>query len=181
MTDTAVHKPAALESTVRLAAGGDEASFALLVAEHRTAMTRVAFVICGDPEATRDAVQSAWSIAWRRLHTLRDSSQVRSWLIAIAANEARQVVRGRRRRPVVDLSHAIEHQGSPDPADSIGLVDLQRALAHLTPDDLRLLALRFVAGLDSTEIALQLGLSASGVRSRLARLIDRLRMDIDHA
>jgi RNA polymerase sigma factor (sigma-70 family) len=179
--DIAVQDGTALDATVRLAAQGDEAAFTRLVSEHRAAMARVAFVICGDPEATRDAVQTAWSIAWRRLHTLRDPAQVRSWLIAIAANEARQVIRGQRRRPVVDISETLDRSAGGDPADTIGLVDLQRALAHLTPDDRRLLALRYVAGLDSTEIAHHVGLSASGVRSRLARLIDRLRTDIDHA
>jgi RNA polymerase sigma factor (sigma-70 family) len=181
MMDVAVHDAPARETTVRLAAQGDEAAFTRLVSEHRDAMARVAFVICGDSEATRDAVQAAWTIAWRRLHTLRDPEQVRPWLIAIAANEARQVIRGRRRRPVIDISDAVQQDAGGDPADTIGLVDLQRALAHLTPDDRRLLALRFVAGLDSTEIARHIGLSASGVRSRLARLIDRLRTDIDHA
>ena len=180
MTDIAVHDAPVVASTVRLAAQGDEAAFTRLVSEHRAAMARVAFVICGDPEATRDAVQTAWSIAWRRLHTLRDPDQVRSWLIAIAANEARQVVRAQRRRPVIDISETMQTREPGDPADAIGLVDLQRALAQLKPEDRRLLALRFVAGFDSTEIARQLGLSASGVRSRLARLIDRLRTDIDH-
>jgi RNA polymerase sigma-70 factor (ECF subfamily) len=180
MTDVAVQDAPVVTTTVRLAALGDEAAFTRLVAEHRAAMARVAYVICGDPEATRDAVQSAWSIAWRRLPTLRDPDQVRSWLIAIAANEARQVVRGRRRRPVIDISDAWAQPAGEDPADAIGLVDLQRALAHLKPDDRRLLALRYVADLDSTEIARVTGLSASGVRSRLARLIDRLRTEIDH-
>ena len=170
-----------LATTVRLAAQGDEAAFTRLVSEHRAAMARVAFVICGDPEATRDAVQTAWSIAWRRLHTLRDPEQVRPWLIAIAANEARQVIRAQRRRPVIDISNALDRDAGGDPADAIGLVDLQRALVHLKPDDRRLLALRYVAGLDSTEIARHIWMSASGVRSRLARLVDRLRMDIDHA
>lgn len=181
MTDLAVQDASVADTAIGLAARGDEAAFTRLVAEHRAAMARVAFVICGDPEATRDAVQSAWSIAWRRLHTLRDLDQVRPWLIAIAANEARQVIRRQRRRPVIDVSNALRHHAGGDPADAIDLVDLQRALAHLKPDDRRLLALRFVAGLDSTEIARHLGLSASGVRSRLARLIDRLRADIDHA
>ena len=54
-----------MASTVRLAAEGDEAAFTRLVAEHRESMARVAYVICGDAEATRDAVQSAWSIAWQ--------------------------------------------------------------------------------------------------------------------
>jgi RNA polymerase sigma factor (sigma-70 family) len=181
MTDIAVQDAPVLATTVRLAAQGDEAAFTRLVSDHRDAMARVAFVICGDPEATRDAVQTAWSIAWRRLHTLRDPDQVRPWLIAIAANEARQVIRGQRRRPVIDISNALQRDSGGDPADTIGLVDLQRALAHVKPEDRRLLALRFVAGLDSSEIARQTGMSASGVRSRLARLIDRLRTDIDHA
>ena len=40
-------------------------------------MARVAFVICGDPEATSDAVQSAWSIAAAPLLT-RFATQSRS-------------------------------------------------------------------------------------------------------
>ena len=119
-------------------------------------------------------------LSWRRLHTLRDPEQVHAWLIAIAANEARQSLRRQRRRPVVDISDALDHGAGGDPADTIDLVDLQRALSRVSPDDRRLLALRFVAGFESTEIARQIGGSASGVRSRLARLIDRLRTDIDH-
>jgi DNA-directed RNA polymerase specialized sigma24 family protein len=38
--------------------------------------------------------------------------------------------------------------------------------------------MRYVAGLDSSEIARQMGISASGVRSRLARLLERLREDL---
>jgi RNA polymerase sigma factor (sigma-70 family) len=179
VTSVAVQDAPRAVSTVRLAAEGDEAAFTRLVTEHRESMARVAFVICGDAEMTRDAVQSAWSIAWRRLPTLRDPDQVRPWLIAIAANEARQLLRAQRRRPVVDISETPQRDERNDPAGQIALVDLQRALADLKPDDRRLLALRFVAGLDSADIARELGLSASGVRSRLARLIARLRTDID--
>jgi RNA polymerase sigma-70 factor (ECF subfamily) len=179
MTDIAVQNVPAVESIVRLAAGGDQAAFAELVAEHHAAMARVAYVIVGDVEAARDAVQSAWSIAWRRLSSLRQPEQVRSWLVAIAANEARQHLRRQRRVTVVDLTEATDRQGDGDPAAFIGVVDLERALRKLQPDDRTLLALRFVAGLDSTEIASHLGLTASGVRSRLARLLDRLRTDLE--
>ena len=142
-------------------------------------MARVAFVICGEREATLDAVQNAWTIAWRRLGSLRDPSQVKSWLIAIAANEARQHVRHARRAVVVDISHAMEQRGGQDPAESASVVDLARALGGLSADDRRLLALRFVAGLDSPEIAQLVGLSSSGVRSRLSRLVDRLRAELE--
>ena len=112
-------------------------------------------------------------------HRLRDPGQVRAWLVAIAANEARQTMRRQRRATIVDISEALDRHGGSDPADLIGVLDLERSLRKLPPDDRVLLALRFVADLDSTEIAAQLGISASGVRSRLARLLDRMRADLE--
>jgi RNA polymerase sigma-70 factor (ECF subfamily) len=179
MTDILLGDVAALEATVRSAATGDEAAFARLVAEHHAAMARVAFVVCGDQDATRDAVQSAWTIAWRRLRSLRDPSQVGAWLVAIAANEARQAVRRRRRERVMDISDEIDPSGGTDPGESLEIVDLERALLALKPEDRVLLAMRYAAGLDSSEIADQLHMSASGVRSRLARVLDRLRVDLE--
>ena len=181
MTDITIGGLPATDATVRLAASGDEMAFARLVERHHASMARVAYAVCGDAETAADATQGAWGIAWRRLSSLRDQSQVRSWLVAIAANEARQAVRKRGRRIVVDISESMDAAPGADPADRIGSVDLARALSGLKPDDRALLALRFVAGLDSTEIAAQLGLSSSGVRSRLARLIERLRRELDHA
>ena len=173
-------EPATLDGTVQRAARGDEAAFASLISEHHASMARVAFVICGDAETARDAVQSAWAIAWRRIDSVRDPSQIRAWLVAVAANEARQAVRRQRRIRYVDVAEAASLVGDDDPADRISVVDLRRVLRGLTADDRALLALRYVAGLDSTEIAVHLGGSASGVRSRLARLLDRLRLDLDH-
>ena len=168
-------------AVVRRAAGGDEVAFARLVAQHHATMTRVAYAIAGDAEVAADAVQSAWSIAWRRLGSVRDPEQVGSWLIAIAANESRGLMRRQRRRTVVELSARDQERHEPDPGDRIEVVDLARALRQLSPDDRTLLALRFVAGMDSGQIADHLQLSASGVRSRLARLLERLRGELDHA
>ena len=180
MTDLTIDDATAPDPTVRLAADGDQAAFAHLVTEHHASMVRVAYAITGDAEAAADAVQIAWSIAWRRLGSLRDHGTIRAWLVAIAANEARKGLRRRRERPVLDISTTLEVGAGGDPADRIATVDLARVLRSLAPDDRTLLALRFVAGLDSTEIATQLGISASGVRSRLARLIERLRTELDH-
>jgi RNA polymerase sigma-70 factor (ECF subfamily) len=181
MSELTLSDVPATDSTVSLAAAGDEAAFARLVDRHHASMAKVAFAVCGDGETARDATQQAWEIAWRRLPTLRDPAQVRSWLVAIAANEARQAVRRRRTRIIVDLSERLDAASGADPAEHIATVDLARVLATLTPDDRALLAMRFLAGLDATEIASGLHLSPSGVRSRLARLIERLRMELDHA
>jgi RNA polymerase sigma-70 factor, ECF subfamily len=178
MTDILVGQATATEATVRSAATGDQVAFSRLVAEHHASMARVAFVVCGDEETTRDAVQSAWAIAWRRIGSLRDPVQVRAWLVAIAANEARQAVRRGRRVTIVDLSDQLAGAEDTDADTWLELVDLQRVLRGLKPEERGLLAMRFAVGLESAEIAQQLGMSASGVRSRLARLLERLRVDL---
>ena len=144
----ALPETTAVALTVRRAASGDKAAFAHLVAQYQPQMARVAFVICGDANATRDAVQNAWSLAWRRLNSLRDPEQIGPWLIAIAANQAREGIRSDRRRQVLDVSQSLGFHATPDPADTIELVDLQRALANLKPDERRLIALRYVAGFE---------------------------------
>jgi RNA polymerase sigma-70 factor (ECF subfamily) len=181
VTDLTLAEPHTGDPTVRLAAAGDEAAFERLVAAHHPSMVRVAFAITGDGTAAADAAQAAWASAWRRLGSLRDPASVRSWLIAIAANEARQAVRRARGLRVVDISEHLDAMAGGDPAEAISTVDLGRVLGGLDADDRVLLALRFVAGMDSTQIATHLGLSPSGVRSRLSRLIDRLRTELDHA
>ena len=167
-----------LAGTVALAAAGDEAAFARIIQAHHDDMTRVCFVICGDLDVADEAVQAAWAIIWRKLGSLRDPDRLRPWLVSVAANEARQLIRRRRRRTVVELAVGTAATPGGDPAGHVGDLDLVNALARLDPDDRALLALRYVAGFDSTELARATGRSPSGTRARLARLLDRLRTEL---
>jgi RNA polymerase sigma-70 factor (ECF subfamily) len=169
-----------LASTVALAGAGDEAAFAQLVATHHADMARVAFVACGDRELAEDAVQAAWLVAWKKLHSLRDAERVRPWLLAVTANEAHQLMR-RRHGPVVEIN--VEVAGDPrgDPSNGIERVDLRRALAHLSPDDRALLAMRFIVDLSSDELGAAIGTSPSTARTRLCRVVDRLRKELRDA
>jgi RNA polymerase sigma-70 factor, ECF subfamily len=168
---------------VRAAALGDEAAFTELVARHHRDLLRVAYVICRDASMAEDSAQAAWAIAWRRIGDVRDPQQVRSWLVAVAANEARRTLRSHRGR-VREISVAdIELEGVPDLrsdplADGIATADLRRVLAALDPTDRALIALRYVAELSSDEIGRALGMSPSGARGRLSRLLVRLRGDL---
>src|SRR3954451_3085654 len=106
MTSIAAEQSAGL---MRLAADGDEAAFARIVDAHHADMTSVCFVVTGgDAELTEEAVQSAWPIAWRKLHTLREPERLRPWLVSIAVNEARQLARRRRRGRVLEISLVID-------------------------------------------------------------------------
>ena len=51
-------------------------------------------------------------------------------------------------------------------------------MQRLDPDDRALLALRYVAGFDSNELSLATGISPSGTRSRIERLLKKLREDL---
>ena len=168
-----------LAGAVAQAAAGDQTAFARIVRAHHDDMTRVCFVICGDLDLADEAVGAAWPIAWRKLSTLKDPDRLRPWLVSVAANEARQLLRRQRRRKVVELSVADRGAASPaDPAGRAEDLDLANALARLEPDDRLLLALRYVAGFDSSELARATGRSPSGTRARLARLLDRLRTEL---
>lgn len=94
--------------------------FGRLIRAHHDDMTRVCFVICGDLDIADEAVQAAWLIVWRKLRSLRDPGRLRPWLVSIAANEARQLIRRRQRRTVVELSVGDSATSSVDPARHVG-------------------------------------------------------------
>lgn len=165
------------EERLRRALAGDDHAFAWIVETYSSDMAQVCLVVVGDLELADEAVAAAWPIAWRTLDRLHDPERLRSWLISIAANQARQMARARRRRTVREIAVT-----PPDQAvharDQEAAIDLQRALATLSPDDRALLALRYVAGFDSNELARATGLSPSGTRAKLARLLDRMRTEL---
>jgi len=166
---------------VALAAQGDVSAFERLVALHHEDLRRVCALVTGDDSVADDAVQVAWAIAWRKLGSVRDPGRVRAWLASIAINEARRAIRGRQRRSVVEITaytQLAQRTSDRDPAAAVGSIDLRNALARLSVDDRALLGLRYVAGFDSVELATATGMTASGVRSRLARLTERLEKEL---
>lgn len=167
-----------LASAVQLAVAGDEVAFARIVSAYHGDLVRVAYVVAGDEQLAQDAVQSAWSIAWRKLDSLRDPERLRPWLVSVAANEARQLVRSLRRRSVAEIRVGPPDDPEGDPSAEVDRLDLVNVLHHLKPEDRTLLALRYVGGLDSTEIGTLLGMSPSGVRGHLSRLLERLRKEL---
>ena len=177
MTSSAVEEASALIASV---AAGDETAFASIVRLHHEDMRRVCVVIAGDDGIADEAVAAAWSIAWRKLGSLRDPGRLRPWLVSVAVNEARQLLRARRRRSLLEVPviQVDEPQGGLDPGSTIDSIDLRNALARLHPDDRALLAMRYIAGFDATELAFATGRSPSGTRARLARLLQRLERDL---
>lgn len=163
-------------SIVERALAGDEVAFARIVADYHDDMARIAYLVCGDLDIAEEAEQSAWAVAYRRLKDLRDPDRLRPWLMSISANEARQIARSRRRRTVRELS--MGDPTRPGTSDDVSMIDLANALGRLDPRDRAIVGLRFVGGFESGEIGRAMGMSASAVRVRLHRALERLRKDL---
>jgi RNA polymerase sigma-70 factor (ECF subfamily) len=163
-------------SIVERAIAGDELAFARIVATYHDDMARIAYLVCGNLDTAEEAEQAAWAIAFRRLRDLRDPERLRPWLMSIAANEARQITRSRRRRTVHELE--LRDPARPPDRDHAAMIDLGEALDRLEPRDRAIVGLRFIGGFESAEIGGALGMSAVGVRVRLHRLLERLRKEL---
>jgi len=126
-------------------------------------------------------VQSAWLVAWKKLGKVRGPAQLRPWLVSVAVNEVKPLLRKRRRRARIEVAaDATGEPGGTDPATGVAALDLGAAMARLRPDDAALLAMRYVAGFDSNELGIAVGKSPAATRQRLKRLLDRLREDLSH-
>lgn len=156
----------------------DETRFTELVRLHDHDMARLCFLISGDAELARDAVQNTWERLWLRPPQLRDETKLQQWLLSVAVNEVRQMLRRRARGK--DLERRVAEVSSSWDFPEGDWLDVGPVLKKLEPHERELLGLRYVIGLNSGEIAEILDLSPEGVRSRLHRLLERLRSQLDH-
>ncbi|HZD06460.1 MAG TPA: RNA polymerase sigma factor, partial [Longimicrobiales bacterium] len=91
---------------------GDERALGQLVSRHHAVVYRVVLGILQDPDEAEDAAQDAFLKAVRGLDGFRGDAAFRTWLLSIAANEARGAVRRRSRRRETRLEDA-----PPAPSD----------------------------------------------------------------
>jgi RNA polymerase sigma factor (sigma-70 family) len=169
-----------LPGLISSAASGDEVAFGRIVGAHHAEMYSICVVVCRDRGLAEEAVQAAWSIAWKKLGSVREPERLRPWLVSVAVNEAKQLLRKRRRR--ADIEAPVDASGKPggvDPATGVAGIDLRAAMQRLEPDDRALLTMRYVFGFDATELSTAIGLSPPGTRARLVRLLARLRQELE--
>lgn len=88
---------------------------------------RISCGILRRPQEREDAVQSAMEIAFRKAHTVRDESRLRSWLVRVMINECYALLRRSRREVPVA---ALPEEGVADDvsADALALRDALQQL-----------------------------------------------------
>jgi RNA polymerase sigma factor (sigma-70 family) len=169
-----------LIGSVAPAAAGDDIAFGRIVAAYHDDMSRVCGFVMRDDTLAEDAVQMAWAIVWRKLGSLREPERLRPWLMRIAVNEAKKLMKERKRRSDAESGVDVSRlKGGTDPVTGIDSIDALAAVDRLDPDDRALLVMRYVLGFDATELSAAIGQSPAATRQRLKRLLDRLRQELD--
>lgn len=166
------------------ALAGDDVAFGELLRRHQAAALRVAAVIAGSTEDAADIVQDAFVRAHGRLESFRGDGSIRSWLLRVVANGAKNHVRGRRRRRQTEDRHVRLEVRSDESAELEAERRLENervaeALGRLGRLDREVLGCRFLAGLSEIESAEVLGVPVGTVKSRTSRALDRLTRELD--
>jgi RNA polymerase sigma-70 factor (ECF subfamily) len=130
--------------------------------------------ILGNPDDAMDATQEALIAIATRVGTFDGRARFSTWAYRVATNaaldEARR--RGRRPLPAEELPEADRRSAaSAVHTDSAvaDRLDVDAALARLTPEYRAAVALRDLVGMDYAEIADVLGIPPGTVRSRISR------------
>jgi RNA polymerase sigma-70 factor (ECF subfamily) len=116
-----------------------------------------------------DLVQDIFLHAFKKLHTLRDSSSFGPWIAMIARNRA--VDYYRRSRETVEITDDIRGTDKQE-SKAAEILELIRSLPEAYRETL---VLRLVEGMTGPEIAARTGLTAASVRVNLHRGMKLLR------
>lgn len=159
----------------------DAAAFARVFDRHRDAVFRQALRLLPQAADAEEVASASFFELWRRREAVRlvDGS-VRPWLLATAANLARNSHRARLRREAFLRRLTFDHVDREDRAferidDDVLRIDLAAALARLSPKDIALVTMTALEGYRVAEVAALLGLTDGAARVRLHRAHRRLR------
>jgi RNA polymerase sigma-70 factor, ECF subfamily len=173
---------------VAAARAGDAAAFEELVNRYEGKIFRLTRNITGNNEDAEDAMQDAFLKAYAHLQEFRGDCRFYTWLVRIAANEA--LMRLRKRRPnQFSLDEPIEgdtdlfprelEDWGPTPEQRYAQTEMQNIVGQvvdrLEPEYRVVFLLRDCEELSTQETAEALGISVSGVKSRLLRARLKLR------
>jgi RNA polymerase sigma-70 factor, ECF subfamily len=179
------------EELVALATTGDLDSFNQLVARWERPIYALAYRTLGREEDARDVVQEAFLRAFRGLRGFRGQAKFSSWLYRITLNLCRDWIRRERRAPVVQTPEGVDPIEMADermaPTESVEdlvarkemTAAVSRAMAELPEEQRVAILLKEYHGLTFQEIADQLDVPLSTVKTRLYQGLSVLRRRLE--
>ncbi len=179
-----VEQTLAMPTTAPASTDAADATFEALYRASRDDIYAYAAGLLRDRAAAEDVTAAAFERAYRKRHRYDPKRGTRrAWLFGIARNAALDELRRRGRQQA--LTSDPEDLGAADPSGEADVAlrraTLRAALGELNGRERELVALKFFAGLDNSEIAGVLGISESNAGTKLHRTIEKLRRACDDA
>ena len=147
---------------------GDEEAFGALTQAVGDRCMAIAYRILRDAAMAEDAVQTALSIAWRELRTLRDRDRFEPWLHRTLVNVCYGEAKRRRRQSANVLAMVPEDVQTPD--DTLTVHDrdqLERGFRRLPPEQRAVLVFHYYLGMSVAEVSEHLGIPLGTAKSRI--------------
>lgn len=165
------------QALIARAKSGDQGAYELLLQTAVRPASRLAFALLHDRSEAEDAFQESAIRAWRHLQNLREGRPFRPWFVGIVANQCREIRRGKWWQ-IVLLADAGSTRPVEETAWSEG-EDLRRAVMRLPHDQRVAVLMHFHLDMPLSDVAIALGLSVGGVRSRVKRALRKLRPAVE--
>ncbi len=130
-------------------------------------------------DLAQDVVQQVFIALARHAGAVSNHASPAGWLYITARYAANRVLRAESRRrnyesAATNMTDAEQPDAGPEWAEIRPLLD--QAMDHLSPRDRDVLLQRFFQGMSFAEMAASHGVSEDGVRKRLERALDKLRV-----
>ena len=136
-------------------------------------LRRYARALVGDRDGADDLVQDTLERAVRKFHLWRPGD-LRAWLFSIMHNVFVNQLKARKIAPSVEIDENMLAAPIPT-ATSVDVLDLQRALLSLAPEQREVLLLVALEDMTYADVSGALGIPIGTVMSRLSRGRERLR------
>jgi RNA polymerase sigma-70 factor, ECF subfamily len=158
---------------VTRAKAGDQGAFSALLQPVIASGYRLAGAMLHDSHLAEDIVQESSLKAWRKIHQLKDGTEMRPWFFGIVANECRSA----RRTTWWSVLKLADPEPNREPIgdSAAAFADLRRAVRRLKYRRRLLLVLHWYLDLPVAEVAAVTHSSEDAVKSELARAIRQLR------
>jgi RNA polymerase sigma factor (sigma-70 family) len=165
---------------VLAARSGDRAAWAGIYDRYADRLHDFCWSVLRDRDEAADAMHDTFITAYRRLDQLRDPSRLRSWLFAVARNEALSHARRRGRAVPTEELEVTATTGTPE--DAAQTEELRalvwQAAAGLADRDRAALDLHLRQGLEGAALGEALGTSTSNANVVLSRLRDQVERSL---
>lgn len=147
------------------------------ILSHKEALYRLAYMYTKNEEDALDVVQESIYKALASIDTLREDGMIKTWLYRIVVNTAIDLLRKNKKYTCVEEETLI--QSAPGSYDKYQDIDLKRALGQLESEDRLLITLRYFEDMKIQDVADVMGLNINTIKTKLYRVLKKLRIDIE--